>query len=64
MEPSEGFWIYDSAQAAAELTSGFLTVTQPREIALYEQSFAELSAMAVYGTGARRLIASAIEALA
>lgn len=64
MEPPEGFWIYDSAQAAAELTSGFLTVTQPREIALYEQSFAELSDMAVYGTGARRLIATAIEALA
>jgi hypothetical protein len=62
MEPSEGFWIYNSAQASVELTSGFLTVTQPREVALYEQSFAELSSIAVYGTSARRLIAAAIEA--
>ncbi|QES41994.1 transcriptional regulator [Streptomyces venezuelae] len=61
--PVESFAIYDVKQVSAELVSAGLTVTQPREIAEYAKSFAELSGIAVYGTAARQLIASAIEAL-
>jgi len=61
--PVEAFWIYDSEQAAAELVSGYLTLTQPREVALYEQAFTELSEIAVFGPDSRRLITAALEAL-
>jgi len=63
-QPTEGFWIYDRAQVSVELVGAYLTVTQPREIALYEQAFEELSALAVYGPQARALIAAAVDALA
>jgi hypothetical protein len=46
-----------------ELTSAYLTIKEPREIALYEQAFADYSALAVYGAGVRKLIASAVDAL-
>jgi hypothetical protein len=39
-----------------ELISGYLTVTQPTEIALYAQMFARLGEIAVYGSHARDLI--------
>lgn len=39
-------------------------MTQPREIRLYEQAYAEMAAMAVYGTGVRTLIANAIDSFA
>ena len=58
-----GFWIYDSERVIAETQSAQLTITQPREIAVYARSFAELSEMAVVGAPARRLIADAITAL-
>jgi hypothetical protein len=61
--PVEAFWIYDSDQAAAELVSGYLTLTQPREVTLYEQAFTELSEIAVFGPDSRRLITAALEAL-
>jgi hypothetical protein len=32
--PAEGFWIFDSGQVNVELTSGYLTLTQPREGAI------------------------------
>jgi hypothetical protein len=60
--PVEGFWMFDEEQVAVELVSGHLTVTQPREIAMYAQVFAELSELAVYGKAARRMISEAIEA--
>ncbi|MEV1083608.1 hypothetical protein AB0I98_36225 [Streptomyces sp. NPDC050211] len=45
-----------------DLVSAHLTVTQPGEIAEYAKAFAELSAIAVYGTQARSLITTAIDA--
>ena len=61
--PVEGFWIYDTAQVNVELVSGYLTITQPREIELYVQAFGELGALAQYGAAAGALIATASAAL-
>jgi Domain of unknown function (DUF5753) len=63
MHPVEGFWIFDDKQVNVELVSGWLTITQPREIAMYAQVFARLSDLAVAGAQARRLITAAIDAL-
>jgi len=59
----ETFYMYGTEQVAVELVSAYLTITQPSEIALYEQSFAELTALALFGPGIRRLIGQALEAL-
>ncbi|GHD99885.1 transcriptional regulator [Streptomyces alanosinicus] len=61
--PVESFTMYDDAQVNVELVSAHLTVTQPGEIAEYARTFAELSAIAVYGVQARSLITTAIDAL-
>ncbi|WP_030782145.1 helix-turn-helix domain-containing protein [Streptomyces sp. NRRL S-920] len=61
--PAEGFWIYDTAQVNVELISGYLTLTQPSEVGMYAETFAELAALAVYGAPARALITSALDAL-
>jgi hypothetical protein len=61
--PVEDFWIYDNAQANVELVSGWLTITQPSEVAMYSQAFTELSELAVFGSAARALITHAIEAI-
>lgn len=61
--PTEGFWIYDAAQVNVELVSGYLTIKQPSEVAMYAETFTELAALAVYGAHARALIASALDAL-
>jgi transcriptional regulator with XRE-family HTH domain len=63
MWPTEGFWIFDNERVLVELVSAEVTVTQPREILLYERTFAELGQIAVYGAPARQLITSAIDAL-
>ena len=63
MRPVEDFWIFDTAQVAVELVSGYLTITQPREIDMYVQAFRELGALAVYGEKARALIHEAIAVL-
>jgi transcriptional regulator with XRE-family HTH domain len=63
MWPVEDFWIFDSKQVNVELVSGWLTITQAREIAMYAKTFSELSDMAVRGAGARALITAAIDAL-
>jgi hypothetical protein len=60
--PVESFYMFDDTEVNVELVSGYLTVTQPREVALYAQAFAELSELAVYGAKARRLITDAIDA--
>ena len=60
--PVGGFWIYDAAQVNVELVSGYLTITQPREVDLYAQTFTELAALARYGTAARSLITAVIDA--
>lgn len=62
--PVEEFWIYDSAQVNVELISGYLTITQPREVAMYADVFSRLASAAVYGLRAQTHIEKAIEALA
>lgn len=57
--PAEGFWIFDAAQVNVELISGYLTITQPSEVSMYAETFAELAELAVYGAAARELIAAA-----
>ncbi|MEV4905185.1 helix-turn-helix transcriptional regulator [Streptomyces albidoflavus] len=61
--PAEGFWIFDVAQVNVELISGYLTITQPREVAAYAQAFAELAELAVHGASARALIDKARDSL-
>jgi transcriptional regulator with XRE-family HTH domain len=60
--PVEDFWIFDSDRVNVELVSGYLTITQPREIAMYAQVFAALAEIAVYGARARDLIEAAAAA--
>ncbi|MFJ8476235.1 helix-turn-helix domain-containing protein [Kitasatospora sp. NPDC094011] len=61
--PVEDFYMFDDAEVAVELASGYLRITQPGEIATYARTFTELSAMAVTGAPARALITSAMTAL-
>lgn len=61
--PVEDFWVFDDRQANVELVSGWLTLTQPREIAMYAKAFSDLSDLAVRGAQARALITAAIDAL-
>lgn len=61
--PVEGFWIYDKAQVNVELVSGYLTLTQPSEVAAYADAFATLADIAVYGAKARALITAAMDSL-
>ncbi|EGX55223.1 regulatory protein [Streptomyces zinciresistens K42] len=61
--PVEGFWLYDTAQVNVELVSGYLTITQPSEVTMYAETFAELAESAVYGSDARALITAAMDAL-
>lgn len=63
MWPVEDFWIFDDRQVNVELISGFLTITQPSEVAMYADAFARLADLAVYGAAARRLVTTAIDAL-
>lgn len=60
--PAEDFGIFDNEQVNVELISGYLTVTQPGEIAMYAQMFARLSEIAVFGKRARNLITMATPA--
>ena len=61
--PVEGFWIYDTAQVNVDLVSGYLTLTQPSEVAAYVDTFAMLADTAVYGAKARVLITAAMDSL-
>ncbi|MCX4821959.1 helix-turn-helix domain-containing protein [Streptomyces sp. NBC_01142] len=61
--PVEGFWIYDTAQVNVELVSGYLTITQPSEVAMYADTFGELADLAVYGAKARALITAAMNSI-
>ncbi|MET8693182.1 helix-turn-helix transcriptional regulator [Streptomyces bauhiniae] len=61
--PVEGFWIFDTAQVNVELVSGHLTITQPSEITMYAETFAELADVALHGAAAHELIASAAGAM-
>lgn len=61
--PVEGFWIFDTVQVNVELVSGYLTISQPSEVAMYGDTFAELADLAVYGANARALITAAMDSL-
>ena len=61
--PVPPLWIFDDRQVNIELVSGWLTLTQPREIAMYAKTFSQLSEIAVRGAQARALITAAINAL-
>src|SRR5262249_31287533 len=58
--PTNQFIMFDDRVVHVEAVSAELTITQPREIALYVKAFTELSEAAVYGPGARSLIAAAL----
>jgi hypothetical protein len=61
--PVEDFWIFDEAQVNVELVSAFLTITQPHEVSMYAQTFADLAELAVYGAAARTLVTAAIDSV-
>lgn len=61
--PVEDFWIFDDRQVNVELVSGWLTLTQPREVAMYAKAYSDLSDLAVRGAQARALITAAIDSL-
>ncbi|MFA1550758.1 helix-turn-helix domain-containing protein [Actinomadura chokoriensis] len=63
IRPVEDFWIYDGEQVSVELVSGYLTIINPREIAMYGQVFGSLADKAVHGARARRLLQNAVEYL-
>lgn len=62
--PREGFVMFDDDLVSVELISGVLSVTQPREIAMYAREFTDLARIAVCGTAARGLITAALNDLA
>jgi hypothetical protein len=51
-----GFWIFDDKLVTLETPSASIEVTQPQEIALYENMFNMLRRSALYGPEARALI--------
>jgi hypothetical protein len=57
------YFMHDETQVNVELVSGCLTVTHPREIAMYGQAFDQLWEVAVFGAAARALITAAIDIL-
>ncbi|MGW6702024.1 DUF5753 domain-containing protein [Nocardia sp. NPDC055049] len=57
---TNGFAIFDQRLVQVETVTAELSVTQPREIALYERMFAVLNDQAVFGDGARELIGEAV----
>lgn len=58
--PGEGFIMFDDRAVMVETYSAELTVSQPREIALYARAFALLQRSGVYGRHARALISRAL----
>ena len=56
MWSSPGFWIFDESRVLIETPAAELAITQPRQIAIYLRTFAELAGMAVCGSQARKLI--------
>ncbi|MGQ4615179.1 Scr1 family TA system antitoxin-like transcriptional regulator [Nocardia sp. R7R-8] len=58
--PLMNFAIFDRAMVQAETISAQLTVTQPREIGLYERAFNAVSEQAAIGNAARELITAAM----
>lgn len=59
--PATNFIMYDRRLVQVETVSAELTVSQPREIGLYEKTFQALTKQAVVGDAARALITSALD---
>jgi hypothetical protein len=55
--------IFDDRLVQVEAVSAEISVTQPREIALYLRAFSDLAASAVHGSGARKMIMDELDAL-
>lgn len=58
--PGNTFIMFDDRMVMVETYSAELTVTQPRELALYAKAFALLHRSSMYGNPARDLIAKAL----
>ena len=56
--------MFDDDLVSVELVSGVLSVTQPREIAMYTREFTDLAGIALHGKAARELITAALNDLA
>jgi hypothetical protein len=56
--------MFDDSRVRIETVSASLTITQPRDIALYARVFGLLQESAVYGREARQLIGRALRELA
>src|SRR5262249_41868379 len=54
------FWMFDDSRVRIETVSASLTITQPRDIALYARVFELLQRSAVHGREARQLITRAL----
>jgi hypothetical protein len=61
--PTVPFWIYDDDRVLVELPSAEITVTQPRELAIYNDTFTRHTEHAYVGRPARALITEALDAL-
>ncbi|MCP2275498.1 Helix-turn-helix domain-containing protein [Nocardia amikacinitolerans] len=55
------FVMFDERMVLVESVTAELTITPPREVAIYGRMFGELAALSVTGDGARRLIRAALE---
>lgn len=61
--PAEGFLIFDDATVQVETISAQLTITQPREIALYARTFELLQRSAVFGHDAKLMAGNVLAEL-
>jgi transcriptional regulator with XRE-family HTH domain len=59
--PTTNFVLYDRHRVQVETIAAELTITQPREVALYEKTFLTLAKQAVIGDAARALITAALD---
>jgi transcriptional regulator with XRE-family HTH domain len=63
LAPENAFLIFDDRMVMIETYSAELTITQPREVAIYAKAFSWLSQAAVYHQQARALIRDALNEL-
>ncbi|MFQ6229481.1 helix-turn-helix domain-containing protein [Nocardia sp. NPDC002869] len=61
LTPVTNFVMFDDRMVMVEAITAELTITQPREIALYSRAFETLAGQAVTGEAARELIRKALE---
>lgn len=63
VSPAESFDMTDTELVTVELTSGYLSVTVPDEIAMYLRTWDRLAALAVYGKPVVELIKRAVDGM-